>query len=866
MKKRVAINYTTEKKQSSRFFQLAFKSALLFSFLFFVFLTSCQRTTNKQDKMTKAYLMAHLTTKEKIDLLGGVNMSTKPIPRLGIPSIRMDDGPVGARWGRSTSFPSGIALASTWDTALVRKIGQGIGREVRGKGRNIILGPNVNIARNPLNGRTFEGFGEDPFLTSQMGVSYILGVQDEGVGTTVKHFVANSQEFNRMSIDEKIDERTLREIYFPAFKAAVQRAHSLAIMTAYNKVNGEFCSANHFLLNEVLRKEWHYDGLIMSDWGGVHYAFPTVNNALDLEMPFGTYLNEKTLLPALDSGKVKIATINDKVDHILNAAYRLKVLPTMAYPQHLIDTLINSKETQKDALQAAIEAIVLLKNERHVLPIEGNKKLHIAVIGPDADFARAVGGGSAEVHPIFAISPLSALQNALKGKAVIDYAPGILFQYPQPIAPAFFYQNDGVTQGLKAEFFHNDSLEGKPVVTTATQIDYRQGAAQVTPVATNPDFKGKFSVRWVGKIKAPVSGLYTFGFHSGGKSVLYLNDKEVLTSGDRHYWEGGDPNNVYKVKLEKGKMYDIKVEYHGRVPYNPDMGVSLMLTLNWHYPQDVSIAKAVAAARKADIALVFAGTSSYFEHEGSDRKNLELPENQNELIRKVAAANKNTVVILISGAPIAVDNWINHVPAVLETWFDGEFIGKAIADVLLGYSNPSGKLPVTFPKSMKQEPEAVQHYADNDTLITYSDGIYVGYRYFETKNIKPSFPFGFGLSYTTFKYSDLKLVQDTTDGKRQAEVTYTITNTGKRTGAEVSQVYVHENNPKIDRPFKELKGFSRVDLQPGESKTVHMTLDKMAFEYFDPQKKTWKVDHAVFDIMVGSSSEEILLTGSLNWK
>ncbi len=708
MKKWIATYGSAEKKQAMRIFPLAFRTALLFSFLFLVAFSSCQRTDNKQDKLSKAYLMSHLTTKEKIDLLGGVNMSTKPIPRLGIPSIRMDDGPLGARWGRSTSFPSGIALASTWDTTLVRKIGQGIGREVRGKGRNIILGPNVNIARNPLNGRTFEGFGEDPFLTSQMGVSYILGVQEEGIGTTVKHFVANSQEFHRMSIDEKIDERTLREIYFPAFKAAVQRAHSLAIMTAYNKVNGEFCSANHFLLNEVLRKEWHYDGLIMSDWGGVHYAFPTVNNALDLEMPFGTYLNEKTLLPALDSGKVKMATIDDKVDHILSAAYQLKVLPTMAYPQHLIDTLLNTKETQKDALQAAVEAIVLLKNEHHLLPLDGNKKLRIAVIGPNAAFARPVGGGSAEVHPNFTVSPLSALQHALKGKAVIDYAPGILFQYPQPIAPEFFYQNDGVTHGLTAEFFHNDSLAGTPVVTKATQIDYRQGAAQVTPVATHPDFKGKFSVRWVGKLKAPVTGEYVFNFHSVGRSVLYLNNKEVLKTGKTPYWQGGK-GNVYKVRLEAGKMYDVKVEYHAPLPYSPDMGVSLMTTLNWRYPSGTSVAKAVAAARKADVVLVFAGTSNHFESEGFDRKNLQLPENQNELIRKVAAVNKKTVVILTSGAPVAVEPWVNQVPAVLETWFDGEFIGQAVTDVLLGYSNPSGKLPVTFPQSMKQERESFAH-------------------------------------------------------------------------------------------------------------------------------------------------------------
>ena len=834
--------------------------------VFLLILSSCQDSTNQNDTHSKSYLLSHLTTKQKIDLLGGLNMSTKPIPNLGIPSIRMDDGPLGARWGRSTSFPSGIAMASTWDTTLIRKIGQGIGREVRGKGRNIILGPNVNIARNPLNGRTFEGFGEDPFLTSQMGVSYILGVQEEGVGATVKHFVANSQEFHRMFIDEKIDERTLREIYFPAFKAAVQKAHSVAVMAAYNQLNGEFCAANHFLLNEVLRKEWHYNGLIMSDWGAVHSTFPTVNNGLDLEMPFGQYLNQKTILPAIKSGKVKIATINEKVGHILDAAYKLKVLPTMAHPQHLVDSLLNSKETQKDALQAAIEAIVLLKNEHHLLPLDGNKKLHIAVIGPNAAYARPVGGGSAEVHPVFAISPLSALQQALKGKAVIEYAPGILFNYPQPVAPKFFYQNDGKAHGLKAEFFADTNFKGKPAVINAAQIDYRQGAAQITPAANNPEFKGKkFSVRWVGKIKAPANGLYTFNLHSIGPVVLYLDGKKILKAGNKNYWMG-QPNLVSKVQLKKGKMYDVKLEYRSITPYDPNMGVGLMVTLNWQYPQKASIAHAVSVARKADVALIFAGTSNHFESEGFDRKSLDLPDNQDELIQHVARANKNTVVILTSGAPVAVDKWINRVPAVLETWFDGEFIGKAITDILIGKSNPSGKLPVTFPINIKQEPLAVQHYKDNDSLLTYSDGIYVGYRYFDTKHIKPAFPFGFGLSYTTFKYSDLKLVADTTGGKHQVDVSYNITNTGKRSGAEVSQVYVHEQNPQIDRPYKELKGFVRVDLKPGESKSVHLTLNKSAFQYWSPQKHSWVMDPAVFDVLVGSSSEHILLTKSVNWK
>lgn len=291
-----------------------------------------------------------------------------------------------------------------------------------------------------------------------------------------------------------------------------------------------------------------------------------------------------------------------------------------------------------------------------------------------------------------------------------------------------------------------------------------------------------------------------------------------------------------------------------------------MVTLNWQYPQKASIANAVAAARKADVALVFAGTSAYFEHEGADRKSLTLPDNQDELIQKVAQANKHTVVILTSGAPVSVTKWIKQVPAVLETWFDGEFIGKAVTNILLGKNDPSGKLPITFPRNMKQEPLSIQNYKQNDSLITYSEGLYVGYRYFDTKHIKPEFPFGFGLSYTTFKYSDLKLVADTTGGKHQVEVSYIITNTGKRSGAEVSQVYVHEQNPKIDRPYKELKGFTRVELESGASKTVHLTLNKGAFHYWNPKTHGWVIDPAVFEILVGSSSEHILLAKSVNWE
>lgn len=818
------------------------------------FLAGCNRPETKTKSHSLNYLMAHLTLKEKIKLLGGLNMSTQPVPRLEIPAMKMDDGPVGARWGRSTSFPAGIAMASSWDTSLVRLVGQGIGREVRGKGRNIILGPNVNIARNPLNGRTFEAFGEDPFLTSAMAVSYIKGVQEEGTGATIKHFDANSQEYHRMYIDENISLRTLHEIYLPAFKAGVQKADVAAVMAAYNQVNGHFSSANHYLLNTILRDEWGYKGLIMSDWGAVHSTLPVMQNALDLEMPYGHYLNDKTIQPLLKSGKVTESMINDKVRNILKTEFRLGLLPVLKHPQHMIDSLINAPETREVALKAAEEGIVLLKNNHHQLPLNPDHLKSVAVIGPNANFARVAGGGSAEVFPIMSVNPLEALRQDLKGKATIHYAPGILFDNLVPVDSACFYQPDGEKHGLKAEYYDNDNFSGQPVTKIAGVLDYRQGSGQQTPVVEN-HFKGTFSVRWTGKILAPETGDYHFSFWAGGSAVVWLNGKKIFTPKPSKY---GFRYNPYSVHLNGGDKYDIKVEYHGR-GYDTNNGNGLSFQLLWKQPNNASIANAVDAAKHSDVAIVFAGTSSYYEHEGADRTSLDLPDNQDELIQKVVQANPYTIVVLTTGAPVTMSKWLNRVPAVVETWFDGEEIGNAIANVLLGNYNPSGKLPMTFPESWKQEPLSIQHYNDQDSSMTYSEGLFFGYRYFVSDHIKPLFPFGYGLTYTKFRYSDLNIDNETVNGEPKMDVSFKITNTGKRNGTEIAQLYIHEENPKLKRPYEELKGFSRVTLQPGESKIVHITLNKNAFSYWSPEHQEWTFDHNPFDILIGSSSADIHL-------
>lgn len=804
------------------------------------------------------YLLSHLSMNEKIDMLGGTGFGTQYIRSYEVPPLYMSDGPLGVRWGRSTAFPSAISMASTWDTTLIGKVGEGIGREVRGKARHIILGPNVNIARNPLNGRTFEAFGEDPALTSAMGVSYIKGVQRQGVAATVKHFVANNQEYQRGFVDAQVSERALREIYFPAFKAAVQKGHALAVMAAYNKLNGDYCSANNWLLNKVLKDEWGFDGIVMSDWGGTHSAIPAANGGLDLEMPYGRNMNRHNMKAALESGKVSEATIDDKVTRILSVSHRLGKLVHKTRPEEPVDSLINAPETRSVAQQTAREGIVLLKNDQQTLPLNVNQLNSVAVIGPNAEEARVIGGGSAEVHPSYTVSPLQSLHHRLDGKVDINYAPGVLFDYMQPIDSAYFVQPDGNTPGLKAEYYNNTNLNGHPIVRTSRQIDFRQGSGEATPITEYPGFSSGFSVRWTGNIVAPETGEYQISISSGGQTDVYLNGEELRVGGSG-FFRRMQPN---KIHLEKGQQYPLVIEYHGN-GYNSGDGNGLRLQMQWKRPRKPSIENAVQTARQSDVAIVFAGTSDNYETEGRDRKSLQLPMNQDELISQVAEANPHTIVVLTTGAPVLVNQWIDRVPALMESWFDGNDIGNAIADVLTGKVNPSGKLPITFPKRWEDEAPSVQNYMQQDSVSDYSDGIFVGYRHFDKEDIDPQFPFGYGLSYTTFAYKNLSIQNASQGNDPTYDVSFDVQNTGDRTGAEVAQLYVHDVKSSLPRPVKELKHFARVQLDPGQSKTVHLTLTRDDLSYFNPDQEQWVAEPGAFDIMIGSSSRNIELQDTI---
>ncbi len=787
-------------------------------------------------------LLGRLTLQEKISLLGGTGFATKPIERLGIPELKMSDGPLGVRWGKSTAFPAGTDMAASWDTSLIYKVGQSIGEELKGKGRNVILGPCVNIARLPMGGRDFESYGEDPYLASRMAVGYIEGVQSEGVAATVKHFAANNQEYERGFVDVQVDHRTLNEIYFPAFKAAVDEAKVLCVMSAYNKINGHFCSENDYLLKTKLKDDWKFDGLVMSDWGAVHSTIPTANGGLDLEMPTGEFLNDSTLQSAVESGIVKEETINDKVRRILSVMFRLGLFDRKAEAD---SSLVNTPEHKQVAYQAAVEGIVLLKNEKHILPLNLDNIKSIAVIGPDAAEARTTGGGSAMVSPIYSVSPLEALRNRIGDKIKINFVEGLSVGGDfKAIDPKNLFLPDKDKNGLSAEYFDNMEMKGQPKVTREdSTINFNwTGSAPVPGIPVE-----HFSVRWTTRLEVPETGDYFLDVASDDGIRLYVDGNMVINNWTNH----PVTINSTRAHFEKGKFYNIKLEY-----YQDDGGAIARLGLR--SAEDDSFKKAVAVAKQSDIAIVFAGTSYEFESEGKDRDDMFLPANQDQLISEVAEANKNTIVVLITGSPVVMSDWIKKVDGVAQAWFGGDEAGNAISDVLLGKYNPSGKLPMTFPVKW-EDCSAFNSYMKKDSVSVYSDGIFVGYRWFDKNNIAPLFPFGYGLSYTTFSYSDISAKPE----GDSYEVTFKVTNIGKVAGVEIPQLYVHDPDSSIVSPVKELKKFDRISLQPGETKEVRFVLKKSDFAHYDAGKESWSTHSGTYDILVGSSSRDIKLQSKI---
>ncbi|MEP6848160.1 MAG: glycoside hydrolase family 3 C-terminal domain-containing protein [Acidobacteriota bacterium] len=792
-------------------------------------------------------IVGKMTLDEKLLLISGIGFETVGIKRLGIPALRMTDGPAGVRTGQATSFPSGIALAATFDPKIVYEVAKAIAQEAKAAGKNVLLGPCVNIQRNPFGGRNFESFGEDPYLAAQMAVGYIEGIQSENVIATVKHYAANNQERDRLTIDVRADERALHEIYFPAFKAAVQKANVWGVMSSYNRLNGPYTSESKDLLADLLKGRWGFRGLVMSDWGAVHSTVPTLKNGLDLEMPLGVFLNKVKVKQALAEKQIAESQIDEMVKSQLRTMIKSGIMDGKTGGPGSVDTA----EHRNIALRAAQESIVLLQNKNNALPIDISKVRSIAVIGPNADVARIGGGGSAEVKPYRSVSPLEGIKQSAGGISV-SFTPGVeAHSDTKPIPAENLRTPDGTSNGLAAEYFDNMTLEGTPALTRVDpQLDFHWATS--APAPNIP--ADKFSNRWAGQLVPTVSGRYSISLSSNDGGRLYLDDKLIVDVWGDHATLSGST----VVELKAGESRKIRVEHYENTG-NAD------LVLGWRLLSEDAVAKAVETAGNADVAVVFVGLSEAFEAETLDRTTLDLPREQEDLIRAVTKVNPRTIVVVTSGGPIVMSNWLAGPSAIMQAYYYGEEGGSAIADVLFGKVSPSGKLPATFLKRWEDSP-AFGRYPGDGKTVDYTEGILVGYRWFDQKRIEPEFPFGHGLSYTNFKYSNLKLIQEPASGNPPVTVRFDLENTGTRDGAEAAQIYVQPVESSVPRPFKELKGFEKVFLKAGEKKTVTIPLDIGAFSFYDPAQRGWVAEKGAFKILVGSSSRDIRTSGSFTLK
>ncbi len=791
-------------------------------------------------------MIAKLTLDQKIELLGGVDgMFTQAIPSINLPRLKMSDGPLGVRsWGPTTAYAGGAALAATWDPGLARKVGEGLGRDARARGVDFLLGPGVNIARSPVSGRNFEYLSEDPYLNAQLVVPYIEGVQAQGVSATVKHFAANNQEYDRHNVSSDVDERTLRELYLPAFEAAVKVAGVTAVMDSYNLLNGVHATQNDFLNVKVLKGEWGFRGLLMSDWDATYDGVAAANNGLDLEMPYAKFMNEKTLLPAVKAGKVTEATIDDKILRLFRVALRYGWIGPDARPQAVDALPTYSVADRATALAGARESITLLKNEGNLLPLSAERVKTLALIGPDAYPAIPGGGGSSQAQAFDPVSILTGLANLASVEGIkVVYARGL------PQAGEVFGQThfDGK---VLVESFDNRTFTGKATVTHQDQMN------DLKPAMWDVEDPHQRSLRYTATFKPEQSGKYLLLAGASGEDAytVTVDGKQVIEQVHR---EGQFPLAA-TLTLTAGQPVHLVASYIPRAP-----GIRMALGL---MPESKLISDdARRLAAEADAVVLSVGFDPDTESEGYDRT-FTLPWGQDALIDAVATANPKTIVALTAGGAVDTSRWLGKVPAFLQTYYPGQEGGTAVAEALLGKINPEGKLPVTFDRSFEDDPTFHNYYsakqADGLQHVHYAEKLMVGYRYWTTTGKHPLYPFGYGLSYTTFAFSNLN-VQPTVKVGDSVTVSFDVTNTGRVAGADVAQLYVSEPSAPVTRPERELKGFEKVLLAPGERRTVTLKLDARSFSYWDVATHGWKMDAGKFMVHVGDSSESTPLEATI---
>lgn len=820
-------------------------------------------------------VLARLTLEEKISLTSGADYwRTFPVHRLNVPSIKTSDGPNGLRGAKhfnstpTATVPVETALGSTWDVELVHEVGRLLDEQARAKLSPVILGPTLNIQRIPNGGRGFESFAEDPLLAGELAGAYINGFQEKGLAATLKHFVANDQENDRLASDSIITQRALREIYLKAFEVAIARSNPRAIMTSYNRVNGVHVSESPIYLNDILRKEWGWEGLVMSDWTGTYSTSEAINAGLDLEMPGPTKWRGPLLQHALLSKKVSLDTLDERARNVLTLVKSVAgIVPEDLNLEHPEKSLPEKDVvTPKDKLllrKAAAESAVLLKNEGSILPFKKDTKT--LVIGPNATYAAYSGGGSALSSPSYTVSPLAAIQDKLGGENV-EYAIGAYNHlYLPSLKEELFLENDpaknGATLKISNESFDDPKREPFEVLNLR-DISYFRMNDYVNPKLKSSKFYIEITSNFVPKF----TGTYRFGIAVSGTAKLYLDGNLVVSNfenqraGDSFYGLGTvEEKGTYEVK--KGQVYKLRIEFGSAATSellrtrNPTFtgGGGLIFGGVLDIDPEKAIAHAAERAKEYDQVLIITGLNKDYESEGADRTHLRIPGLSGKLIEAVAKANPQTVVWIQSGTPVELP-WEKYVSALVWSSYGGNETGNGVADVLFGDVNPGGKLPLSFPVRFEDTPSFVNNTTDNGRVL-YGEDIYVGYRYYEKAKRQVSFPFGHGLSYSNFKLYDLQ----TTSGEENLSIQLQISNRSQATGQEVVQVYIGANNSRVQRPVKELRAFKKLQVNAGSTLTVTFELNvKDVTSFWDELRSKWASEAGSYTVYVGSSSETTL--------
>ncbi|KAF2836567.1 glycoside hydrolase family 3 protein [Patellaria atrata CBS 101060] len=756
-------------------------------------------------------------------------------------------------------FPCGISLAATWNLDLLEQVGKQLGEEAKARGANVLLAPTVCMHRSPLGGRNFESFSEDPFLTGKLAASYIRGLQSKKVAATIKHFVANEQETERMRIDSIVSERALREIYLKPFEIAVRESSPWALMSSYNLINGVHADQNEHTLKDILRGEWKYDGMVMSDWTGTNSTAEALLAGCDLEMPMGPKTKRgKHMLKAIAEGKLTCFDIERAASNVLYLVDRTKGLNG---PPETAERADDRAETRQLIRQAGVEGLTLLKNENETLPIRNANT--IAIIGPNAKRAIAGGGGSASLNPYYTTTPFDGIAACSNSKLL--FSQGCDTAKWLPVADEYCTTPSG-KQGVIMEYYKGDKFKGEPF-----SVQHKQTTELWVWDSAPQEVRPDFSFRVITKLTPKTTGLHTFSFASVGPGRLFINGElfidnwEWVEEGEAMFTASKDV--VKSIRLEANVPIDILVEstsemrpvskielegqthdYGGcRIGYEEEPLIDLLQ-------------EAVDVASAADVAILFVGLDAEWESEGYDRQTMDLPKNgsQDRLVAAVMKANPRTIVVNQSGTPVNMP-WVDQVPAILQAWYQGQEAGNALAEVLFGHQSPSGKLPTTFPKRLQDNP-AYHNWPGENLKVVYGEGVYIGYRHYERAQVEPLFPFGHGLTYTTFSYGKPSIDNPVLSESGTIRVTVPITNTGDFPAHEIVQAYVKDIQSRIPRPEKELKGFAKVFLQPKETSHVELSFNKHAVGYYDTALAAWIAEEGRFEILIGASSTDIRCT------